>query len=294
MPRGISTTCSWAVKAKRVVMSSALPSSETSASAAERAFRYWPVRDLRSAGIAGTPLWSRLGTPGAGPIPSTVEEGVSGAGGAAASRKARMRTGMAPRFARDLCEKQGQRMTGPETSAPHVRSDGHRSSRRFHADRSICVRFAAPRVRPAPQSPRRRPGAHHPRLRRASGAHRIDGVGKSLALALHALPAGNLTFAGGIERSVANLDLTLSLVMADDQAIWRDAGPGQLERMRRRAVGEQLFAAAKHDRHCEDAHSVDQVIGEQLVDEFGTALGDEVRAVFLLQALHVGDVAQEH
>src|SRR5207253_6160050 len=65
------------------------------------------------------------------------------------------------------------------------------------------------RVRPAPQSPRRRPGAHHPRLRRASGAHRIDGVGKPLALALHALPAGSLTFAGGIERSVANLDLTL-------------------------------------------------------------------------------------
>jgi hypothetical protein len=59
--------------------------------------------------------------------------------------------------------------------------------------------------------------------------------------------------------SVANLDLTLSLVMADDQAIWRDAGPSQLERMRRRAVGEQLFAAAKHDRHREDAHSVDQV-----------------------------------
>jgi hypothetical protein len=29
------------------------------------------------------------------------------------------------------------------------------------------------------------------------------------------------------------------------------------------------------------------------VDEFGTALGDEVRAVFLLQALHIGDVAQE-
>src|SRR5439155_4505866 len=115
-----------------------------------------------------------------------------------------------------------------------------------------------------------------------------------LALALHALPAGNLTFAGGIERSVANLDLTLSLVMADDQAIWRDAGPSQLERMRRRAVGEQFFAAAKHDRHCEDAHCVDQVIGEQRVDEFGTALGDEVRAVFLLQALHVGDVAQEH
>src|SRR5207248_6857291 len=121
-----------------------------------------------------------------------------------------------------------------------------------------------------------------------------DGVCRTLALVLDALPAGNLTFAGGIERSVTNLDLTLSLVMADDQAIWRDAGPGQLERMRRRAIGKQLFAAAKHDRHCEDAHSVDQVIGEQRVDEFGTALGNEVRAVFLLQALHVGDVAQEH
>ena len=30
------------------------------------------------------------------------------------------------------------------------------------------------------------------------------------------------------------------------------------------------------------------------MDEFSTALGDEVRAVFLLQALHVGDVAQQH
>src|SRR6266849_6949980 len=85
-----------------------------------------------------------------------------------------------------------------------------------------------------------------------------------------------------------------SLVIADDQAIWRDAGPSQLERLRRPAVGEQLFAAAKHDRHREDAHSVDQVIGEQRVDEFGTALGDEVWAVFLLQTLHVGDVVQEH
>src|SRR5882724_7908860 len=101
-------------------------------------------------------------------------------------------------------------------------------------------------------------------------------AGKPLALALHALLAGNLTLAGGIARSVANLDLTLSLVMADDQAIWRDAGPGQLERMRRRAVGEQLFAAAKHDRHREDAHGVDQVIGEQRVDELGAALGDQV------------------
>src|SRR5437764_401611 len=102
-----------------------------------------------------------------------------------------------------------------------------RSSTRGHG------RTAA-RVRPARQSPQRRPGAHHPRLRRASVAHRIDGVGKPLALALHALPAGNLTFAGGIERGVVDLDLALSLVMADDQAIWRDAGPGQLERMRRR------------------------------------------------------------
>src|SRR6058998_2763131 len=90
-------------------------------------------------------------------------------------------------------------------------------------DRSASV--AAARVRPAPQNPRRRPRAHHPRLRRASGAHRIDGVGTPLALALHALLAGNLTFAGGIERGVANLDLTLSLVLADDQAIRRNAGP---------------------------------------------------------------------
>src|SRR5436309_11278632 len=125
---------------------------------------------------------------------------------------------------------------------------GRRSYRRFHAG---APSTASTRFWCSPDRRRRQP----------------------LALALHALPAGNLTFAGGIERSAANLDLTLSLVMADDQAVWRDAGPSQLERMRRRAVGEQLFAAAKHDRHCEDAHSVDQVIGEQRVDEFGTALG---------------------
>jgi hypothetical protein len=51
----------------------------------------------------------------------------------------------------------------------------------------------------------------------------LNSVGKPLAPALHVLPAGNLTFAGGIERSVANLDLTLSHVMADDQAVLRDA-----------------------------------------------------------------------
>jgi len=34
-----------------------------------------------------------------------------------------------------------------------------------------------------------------------------------------------------------------------------------------------------------------KVAGEQRVDELGTAVGDEVRAVFLLQALHGGDVA---
>src|SRR5258706_75202 len=45
---------------------------------------------------------------------------------------------------------------------------------------------------------------------------RID---KPSALALYALLAGNFTFAGGIEHSIADLDLTLSLVMADDQAI---------------------------------------------------------------------------
>jgi hypothetical protein len=60
---------------------------------------------------------------------------------------------------------------------------------------------------------------HPPHGGRQGSTFFLDGVGKPLALAVHALLAGNLTFAGGIERSAANLDLTLSLVMADDQAI---------------------------------------------------------------------------
>jgi hypothetical protein len=111
------------------------------------------------------------------------------------------------------CAVRRERMDVPAGKRRHVygrrqgAADGRRSSRRFHADRSICVPLRPLVFGQRHKSPRRRPGAHHPRLRRASGDHRIDGVGKPLALALHALLAGNLTFAGGIERSVANLDL---------------------------------------------------------------------------------------
>src|SRR6185295_19254223 len=104
---------------------------------------------------------------------------------------------------------------------------------------------------------------------RASGVPAVSGVlgvlnrrrHNPLTLALHALSAGHLPFTGGIERSVVRLDPTLSLVMADDQAIRSDAGPTQPEGMRRRAVGEQLFAAAQHGRHHEEADGVDQVLG---------------------------------
>src|SRR5712692_6041910 len=160
-------------------------------------------------------------------------------------------------------------------------------------DRSASV--AAARVRPAPQSPQRRPGAHHPRLRRASGAHRIDGVGKPLALALHPFLTGDLTLAAvDAERAVDDLDLTVALVVADHDAGGRNARAGQLERMRRRAVREQLLAAAENDRQRKNAHRVDQIVGEQCMHEFGTALRDKVRAVLALQTLHSGDVAEEH
>src|SRR5438874_1077466 len=100
-------------------------------------------------------------------------------------------------------------------------------------------------------------------MQRATTTPRLTGC---LTLALHALPAGNFTLAGGTERCVVNLDLTLSLVMADHEASWSHAGPGQLERMRGRAVGEEFLAAAKHDRNRENADRVDQIIGEQRVD----------------------------
>src|SRR5258706_13741559 len=63
--------------------------------------------------------------------------------------------------------------------------------------------------------------------------------------------------------------------------------------MRRRAVREQLLAAAENDRHRKNAHRIDQVVGEQCMHELGTALREEVGAVLLLQTLHVGDVAEE-
>ena len=51
--------------------------------------------------------------------------------------------------------------------------------------------------------------------------------------------------------------------------------------MRRRAVGEQLFATTKNDRHREDADGVDHVIGEQRVHEFQNILIDSGIPAFI-------------
>ena len=82
--------------------------------------------------------------------------------------------------------------------------------------------------------------------------------------------------------------------MSDHDARARHARSGQLVGVRGRAVGKQLFAAAEHDRDGEDGHRVDEVVGQQCMDEFGAPLGDKIGAVFVPQAFNVGDVAQEH
>src|SRR5918993_193590 len=64
--------------------------------------------------------------------------------------------------------------------------------------------------------------------------------------------------------------------------------------MRRRAVSKELFAAAKHDWHREDADRVDEIVGEQGMHEVSTALGNQVRAFLLPQTFYVGDIAQQH
>src|SRR5206468_6692960 len=108
-----------------------------------------------------------------------------------------------------------------------------------------------------------------------------------LAFALYPFLTGDLTLAAvDADRAVDDLDLTAALVVADKDAGGRNPRAGQLERMRRRAVREQLLAAAENDRHRKNAHRVDQIVGEQCMHEFGTALRDEVRAVLLFQALH--------
>src|SRR4051812_14171421 len=87
IPSGASTRWSWLVEAKRVETSSASPVSFTSTKAAARASRYRAVRSRKAAGISGTPLCSRVGTPGADCMPSTEE---------AAARRTSARRFMAP------------------------------------------------------------------------------------------------------------------------------------------------------------------------------------------------------
>ena len=118
---------------------------------------------------------------------------------------------------------------------------------------------AAARVRPAAQSPRRRPGAHHPRLRRASGAHRIDGVGKPLALALRALLAGNLTFA--VEGSSRRLRTRR----------WRASRRGTLWRVVRARSAmssiKPLIAAPRNSAPSQATHHADESSPEQRAQE---------------------------
>ena len=40
-----------------------------------------------------------------------------------------------------------------------------------------------------------------------------------------------------------------------------------------------VFAAPEHDRDGEDAHRVDEVIGQECMDEFGATLGEKIGAV---------------
>src|SRR6185503_3066369 len=82
-----------------------------------------------------------------------------------------------------------------------------------------------------------------------------------LAFALHALLAGDLTFAGYIELGAADRDLTVARVMSDHDARARHARSRQRVRVRRRAVGKELLAAAEHHRDGEDGHRVDEVVG---------------------------------
>src|SRR5205823_1800701 len=99
---------------------------------------------------------------------------------------------------------------------------------------------------------------------------------QTLTLALRTLLPGSVGLAGLVGRGVADLDLAVALVVPDHDARARNARSRQLVRARRRAVGEQLLAAAEHDREREDAHRVDEVVGQERMDELGASQGEKI------------------
>src|SRR5687768_2480541 len=128
---------------------------------------------------------------------------------------------------------------------------------------------------------------HDAGRRRPAPEMQIPVYESSSALGRDLCPALELGLRRLFQRKRSGLDLASAYVCADDHAGGRRFGVDQLQPDWQRPVAEQLLAAAEHDRKHQQPILIDEVIGQQSLDQIAAALNQQHRPILLLQACDV-------
>src|SRR5919108_440268 len=105
----------------------------------------------------------------------------------------------------------------------------------------------------------------------------------AVTLACHPLAARDLRRCWRVHREVAGRHGACTLVARNHDPCRRHAAVDKPERGWPRAIAEQLLAVAQNDWECEQPDLVDQVVGEQRLEQIGAALRHQRGAVLSLR-----------
>src|SRR5918993_1799267 len=106
---------------------------------------------------------------------------------------------------------------------------------------------------------------------------------RSLTFALHPLPARHFSLGGMLQLERSDADGACALVNAHGDAGRRHAGGGELQRARFCARPEQALARAEDEGENQKPKLVDEIVGEEGLQQHAAALRQQVGPVLLLQ-----------
>src|SRR5262249_9257541 len=81
----------------------------------------------------------------------------------------------------------------------------------------------------------------------------------------------------------AGFDLAITLVVHNNDAVWRDLALGHLEGCRDSAVGKQTFSGAKRDRKYHELQLINKIIFKERLQQICASEYVQIRSVLLLK-----------